>query len=67
MNLDDDISNHNTTCSEVSSLKSNDTGKSWVLPRALEAKLMILMIQGIIKILARKNGNKPGLKNTQQN
>ena len=67
MNLDDDISNHNTTCSEVSSLKSNDTGKSWVLPRALEAKLMILMIQGIIKILASKNGNKPGLKNTQQN
>ena len=54
MNLDVDISNHNTTCSEVSSLKSNDTGKSWVLPRALEAKLMILMIQGIIKILASK-------------
>ena len=67
MNLDVDISIHNTTCSEVSSLKSNDTVKSWVLPRALEAKLMILMIQGIIKILARKNGNKPGLKNTQQN
>ena len=67
MNLDDDISNHNTTCSEVSSLKSNDTVKSWVLPRALEAKLMILMIQGIIKILGSKNGNKPGLKNTQQN
>ena len=67
MNLDVDISIHNTTCSEVSSLKSNDTVKSWVLPRALEAKLMILMIQGIIKILASKNGNKPGLKNTQQN
>ena len=63
MNLDVDISNHNTTCSKVSSLKSNDTGKSWVLPRALEAKLMILMIQGIIKILVRKNGKKPGLKN----
>ena len=44
MNLDVDISIHNTTCSEVSSL-----------------------IQGIIKILGSKNGNKPGLKNTQQN